>query len=453
MSEKQEKKLVQIVREVVGDVIQVAGDVKIQLIPKKAVAIVIAIAVLIISVILVKGFFEFRVFRHIQLNDCVMGSGPLKVGISSFQVYGGSSKIGKDFSERLARSLSPTLEGIATIWNGCIDVEGDNALEQENNAFRTARDLGLDIVIYGNIRFQGNIWKVEPKFTLYDEGTSAFCGAHEVLGSHTLGTPIEIGSSIKGSLALVSSEVLEQRISLLAMLLRGIYYYASAQYDKAIASFHEGIEFMESNEKMGLQDEASIKALFYLFWGNAKGKQNELKEALNFYQEALSLKPGYPRAFIGMGSIHYLLALEAFSSSQKPTLTDAVDELNEAIRAYDKASHLCAGLETCGCLLPKISFGKGQTFLLWAFVLSKRGEKAEGMLETAQQTFLETIELTRRCEGAQEIRSESFARLGLISLQKGNLRLAQEWYRKAYETAVSPQRRAFFKERLERLSK
>ena len=173
----------------------------------------------------------------------------------------------------------------------------------------------------------------------------------------------------------------------------------------------------------------------YLFQGNAALRAEQLELAEASYRDALAIDPQYSRAYAGLGSTYYLLALR---SGESGSFEPDADNLEQALQHYQNA--LDAEHQPVTADIPaKVAFGKGVVYLtMWL--------AGQDRMEAAVDHFNEVIEAYNGGENPrlQEAASEAHAHLGLIARGNEDIQVAIQEYTSAVELATNPARRGLY---------
>lgn len=393
--------------------------------------------------------------------------GYFNIAVSDFVVINGDKKtemqsmsLANAISEQIQSQISDGYVGgelPVTVWGPAQieKVNGSTQSERAQQAEKLAELIGADIVVCGVIDNTNIPWNLTIEFYIsplsFYEADDMFIGAES--GYYQLGEPIALAGLDSTAERIQIGTAISSRINVLSQIVLGLAYYLppTPDYQNALSVFDNVLHTLTLNSQF--IDKQSLKVV-YVIAGNVAGRATvddfdndtlALSEA--YYRDALDVDPQYARAYIGLGSVYYLQAIEKFSRTKKIEDID-VKNLEEAHVYYQMAVEalnqpLLADIDV------KYHFGVGQVYLLQWMV----GDVSKG--DMAIQEFEEIIrkyETTHNFR-IQEMASEAHARLGLIYSSSTNpdLLLAAEEYKKAAELARNLERRELFQKKYEKL--
>lgn len=216
-----------------------------------------------------------------------------------------STSISQNISQEVYTSIENNLQEVKNEY-GKLEIEllplsripsvhGQTLDEIEMKIQTLAQNADADIVIYGILTKDSasNSADIELFFYLPEDSTFGF---PEFIGQDTWSSDIKypLGNEPQASLDKdkISGEISNKAKSL-AYSIYGVWKYSVGEYETSNELFQK------ATENIPLQDAKGL-SVWYLWWGNSALKLNDYKNAYNYYQTALNLRPGYARAFIGL---------------------------------------------------------------------------------------------------------------------------------------------------------
>ncbi|MCK6577687.1 MAG: tetratricopeptide repeat protein [Anaerolineae bacterium] len=316
-------------------------------------------------------------------------------------------------------------------------VAGATLEEREANAaalvqrLKEAHNARADIVVYGVVSESGSRVAVQPEFYV----TDTWPELSELYGRFGLSSAL-YARNIDQSRAL--SGELSNRSQVLAFITQGLVQMITANYDSASRAFGTALSLN--------QDVVGRDVMFVLRGNSAIGNYNlivsrgfsgsELREVRRLpeliaqaeadFRAALGENPDYARAYAGLGTAEYLLAMESSRVSRSFDLEsgalDAIETtFQNALSAPDSPES--ADIDA------KVAFGVGQVEVIR--MLSGETEAAA----RARAQFEQVISLYD--DGAnlriKELAAEATARLALIARYEGDYEGARAGYSQALE--------------------
>lgn len=205
-----------------------------------------------------------------------------------------------------------------TVWGPKDGVPPIAAGEVES---RTA-ELNANLLVYGAIgRADDGDWQLQPLFYLSDRAAQSASAelAGELQGSHALGKAIRYSPSAE--LQGDANAEIQRRMEALRLLVRGFLYYSqeSAEgYAKALREFEAATktEWGQAEDKTGQEilyfflGGAHLQQLIFAVQENASVEERRemIYSALDGYERAVELNPGYLRAVNGQAAGYAQLA-------------------------------------------------------------------------------------------------------------------------------------------------
>lgn len=351
-------------------------------------------------------------------------SGDFRIAVTGFTQTGGEvdGAIIRDLTESIYLQIDKSFKGLdipftVQVWGpelaGSID-EPDPKKRAET-AEKIAAGIGADVVVYGVVDTHDQVWKVTPEFYVSDRNLS---DAHEITGQHQLGMPfIALGDS-QFARRLEVSRKMTSRAGLLSQITIGLAHYASQNNREALTIF-QSLENDESWEDIG------GKAMLYVLISSAAGQLDDINLAEKSFDDALSEDPEYARAYVGLGFIYYLKALQSAQSSDNLSQIDdeqlqrSIDMLEAARKAKNK---------------PELSDISTKIHYVLGLVYLAQSLADESVLTTLAIQEFEAV-LADFDDGknprVREMAAESHARLGLIYALSESLEPAADHYEEA----------------------
>ncbi len=206
----------------------------------------------------------------------------------------------------------------------------------EVEAAKRARELGADILIYGNLQSSQVPAGFTPKFYI-TQALSATDELDQIKGNHQLGQaiavnmPLDLRGDARARLGLTSQ--LDARMRLLARLTIGLLYDLTGDPATAAGVF-EGAAALP----LAQQDGAEVLHYFtgkqYLYV-----KPRRLDDAQAAFERALAINPAYARAQVGLGGVCVYRALQIKPPDQRLALLPGCAVAYERALAGARAAH------------------------------------------------------------------------------------------------------------------
>jgi tetratricopeptide (TPR) repeat protein len=230
--------------------------------------------------------------------------------------------IGRDRSES---ALSYTIWGSSNLSPTLYD-------ERQFNTRTLAEQVNANIVVYGTVVEDGRNGALIVGFSVLDV---PFADAAEVLGSYTINRPIRYNIPFSDAFSQeTTSAELEQRLEILAVILRGVSASFDPQkergYTEATARFDEALVMIEQTTP-GTQEEVTpctsdtvnmqtplnqsqgnqqLESTIWLLKANAAARAGAFEDAEVWYTRALTLNCSYARPYLGLAVLKTRLALQ-----------------------------------------------------------------------------------------------------------------------------------------------
>lgn len=376
---------------------------------------------------------------RLNSSNVVPMSGDINVAVMQFSVFGSedpqiAAPIAGDLAASLFTELGAELrayrksdfiiqtQGPASIG----EVPVSSTMARIDQLEKVAKSAHAHVVVGANVVIARNRTVVTPEFYL---SSTQIRDAEELTGHHTLGPISEFGSPEDNP--AVRREIrraLLQQVRAITSFTLGLGLYNRGELNEAKEQFTAALDAWVDDQD---------RALAYLFLGNTAGRSGDLLQAARHYDQAIKITPRYLRANLGLAELAYQEGrgtCEARSINAK--------KLNLALRLYQDVKERRPQADA---LTLKASFGVGRVYLC----LSQSGT-GDHWAE-AEREFRTVAATPDESQRAHELRSESYANLGLIYLpSKGTrqpesqYRRAEKAYLKAIDLSPSPARQALF---------
>ncbi len=257
-------------------------------------------------------------------------------------------------------------------------------IANDADAERVARQIGAQLVIYGNFEITGT-----PKLTLGMYVPTAVNVADELTGRFSLGSPLDMAFPMTQEAAKGIQLHLNDRQRLMSRWAIGLAYDLYGRKEKALEMFLSAVE-KAKHLNTGLDVSYFLVGREYLFL-------RKTQEAENAHKNALESNQNYVRAHIGLGDVYF-----QYATLMTPTLAIETDAFARAASEYAQAE-ATAGLQPeAHQLLPLARLGLGLTKVLQAAALDSIERKTEALpLFTDGIRLVEPAltEISRRPEG------------------------------------------------------
>ena len=290
-------------------------------------------------------------------------------------------------------------------------------IANEAEAIKRAKEIGADILIYGNLKASQTPVGFVPKF-LITQGLSNTDELDQIKGNHQLGQPISIkmpldlSGDVKTRTALVGQ--LDARMNLLSRLTIGLLYDLVGD-PKTAASVLEGAASLPLAQTDGAEVLHYFTGKQYLFV-----KPRRLDDAQAAFERALAINPSYARARVGLGSVCFYRAQDIKPPNKRldnGLLQHCIDAYNEALRVARDTNDRAAETQAL------IGLGAARRLMAEAYVFISDYAQAEPLFSGA----IEAMEAAQKQIGKDEHRLLGMLaeNLGDAYQEKADLRLRQ----------------------------
>lgn len=303
------------------------------------------------------------------------------------------------------------------------NINGSTPAEIEASVEAISRKLDADIVLYGIVTkgTSEDSANVEPFFFLAENSTFGF---PEFVGQDSWGSTFEypFGNGIDETLKRDDLlQAFSARTTALAYSIYGAWKYSIGDYVNSYNLLQKAVETTTLQDTKGL-------SVWYLWWGNAALKLEQFDNARTYYQNALSYRPGYARAYIGLAETtisqaNALLATVGLENANE-FLDFATTMLQDAASASDRPKS--ADIDT------KVEFGLGR--IAQTQYYTQLNQNPELLLEDAAKHYTKvTTEYKQGNRRISEQAGLSFMHLGEIAIEESNYKIAYENFTRALE--------------------
>jgi len=258
-------------------------------------------------------------------------------------------------------------------------VTGDTADEVSRSAAETAARLGADMLIYARRTPDQDSPGVELEFYLAPRADYDY---EDLQGGFQPGCSLALD---QGSDAPALQETLAPCASTLAWIALGLAEARLGHSLEALEAFltasraspdSEAIQFFLGREYLFLVDRESVLEF---------AREDFERQAEQAFRRSIELAPGYPRAYIGLGSVHAKRARRMISglpgnAVDPETLAEASRTVDQAVENYTQALELSSppvGNHSTGIPIDSVArLGLGNGYLLKGRVLAAQGDRA-----------------------------------------------------------------------------
>jgi tetratricopeptide (TPR) repeat protein len=393
--------------------------------PRHRLRLAIAGAVAVVAVLVIGGLLLLA-RGQLDRTRAPASDGVVKFAVVDFgQVDDRGQIVPWDDGARLSESVYlrlrdelqaiPVLQGLVQV-----DRQSIRSLQGRQNEARTeaarqlARQLGAQLLIYGNLERRGGQDLFVPEFQV-----TALAGAEELVGPFQLGTPIPTPHSAAGIGTLpVLGEALRARSEVITLFSIGLTYLLVKNPAQAVAYFERARDVPGWTESTG-------REVIYLFLGSAyrsRGGDGDSERAYEAYQMATTINPEYSRAYLGLGNIHY----DRFVRSSRTDFT----ELDLAQESYERAR--TARIQPVGAQVDV----KARMSLANLFLTRAQYDQGD-YFPRAQQEFQQVVaEYEAGDSELQPFAANAYLGLGVIQERwAGDFLQARRFYEKSYALA------------------
>lgn len=295
---------------------QVFGNVVFQLLSTRAVIVILA-AVAIAAVV---SLYLYRIAQK-----PAQMTGDFNVAVAQFGEVTDEGIVSSALATQISKLLFDFLDSEYKATDFGLDIQVAHkkigVLTEDREAEQLAYDIGADMVIYGSVFVIGDEAILSPKFYVADQPDTG-----ELTGQHQLALPIQFDISSLSFEDKVNTE-LRSRAAILVHFTKGLVYLSASNLDAASHSFQEAIREAETRDPFDGQEG------LYLFAAHANRRQGNFEKAAENLDQALSLNPGYARAYLARGNIYYDQGVPLWDQTK---LDAALSEYERALEAPDQ---------------------------------------------------------------------------------------------------------------------
>ncbi|MCB9107190.1 MAG: toll/interleukin-1 receptor domain-containing protein [Anaerolineales bacterium] len=392
----------------------------------------------IISLVAILGFVSYRTFspaaaptptppQNSLFDVLVADIGQIDTGGQPT-----TSDEGRQISERIFESLQLEFENLPVgvqqdfkpvVWHDRLrPLPGGQKIGligTGDEAAQLAQDTGAAMVVYGNLDLIDDPSRFTPEFYV----ASLDGEADGIVGSDQFGAPIELSSGSNGGdlAALNLNKKLNTRTVALSRFTLGLMYDLSGFHRDALDIFQTALDALDL-------DETGAEPVFNYFAGRSALFLGEDETALDYFQAAL--EGDYPRAHIGLGSVHQFRAQAALRQGIE------TDDIDQAITQYQAAVNdpaLSSTLKTAAQL------GLGQAYRVKGDILARLAGQPEEAFQWLDRAVKELEAVLDPLRETQQYRylGQAYLTLGAIYTLEGRLRadppVSKIFYEKAHE--------------------
>lgn len=280
-------------------------------------------------------------------------------------------------------------------------IEGDNYQAQIDHAVRRARELGADLLIFGNLTVLSDRTAADVYFYLAPTHLS---GAEEMAGDYRLLDRLEVAGSLLDN-AVTNSELRSHLLAhteALAAFAFGIGYFNRQQYNEASRWLETAREeLVKGGNRQQL-------AVIELFLGSTAAQLDDLPLAQSFYNAAIAHDPGFARALLGRGQVRFLRERAAGNCTKDKI---HVAEIEHALADYQEALSLRAS--DLAAIPTKVDLYRGTAYLCLA--LARAGENYWEQSQSHLERVVTEFEMAGDTR-LQYLAGQAYARIGVLHL-------------------------------------
>jgi tetratricopeptide (TPR) repeat protein len=309
-------------------------------------------------------------------------------------------------------------------------VEGNTPAERAAAAQAMAARLNAQMVVFGNINTRKSPAELVLEFWMAPQAGYEF---EDLQGPYQAGAPIPILEPSRPGIE--AQPEINRQASTLAWLALGLTHMRFGQSSEALQSFRKAEEFSPDSEVV--QFFIGRESLF-LSAQDAARQETLSQAAEQAFRQAAVLKPNYPRAYIGLGSVYndraqrLLLSVpvDAAQALSAARLAEAAALVEQACASYNRVLQLPAETKPPGIpidLTAHLSIGK---CLRLKGEIQYRSGQVDAGVETLQQAAREMEPLVQPLKDAGQERylAQTYETLGTVYQQLGYLsELKMDW--------------------------
>lgn len=340
--------------------------------------------------------------------------GDYNVAVAGFEILGTGSGMesATELTNNIANAIDREIGSMEQQMGQRIDIRlparvgtisGATEKERAMQASVLAQALNAHLVIYGVVEVDGASAHIKPEFYVRSDG---FSEAAEITGQYRIGSPVPIEKVENIALRREVSGVIESRFRALTFVIYGLADLAVGKYDGALTSLQQALETKAWDNP----------DVLYVLLGNSALRLGDMDQAKRNYESALAVNPSFSRAYVGLGSTSYMMALGNVSSNSYDSVD--LDLLDQAIGQYQHALDETMEHPPLAEVPSKARLGLGQSYLLKAQTLGAHGDTESQAQYTAMavQAFHAVASAFTDGENSrvQELAAHAHAHLGLI---------------------------------------
>ena len=396
------------------------------------------------TIMLLVGAYD----RFIVSDDIEQMDGAVNVAVPVFSASGsldsGSLELAAArIAKNAATNQTNLLTGLAGEYGLLADsflVWGPDEIKIKGSPGKIANDLLADIVIDATLEFDRDSSKVTPSF--YFSGRKFIdSDAEELVGLHRLGpTVIARGPPDSAQAQATIDAALNVHWGIIAKVTLGLDYYGAGDVETAIELFQSAVKTADDN-----WEDRSGAEVFYLYLANALGRNGDIQEAHDAYEEALEINPGYARANVGLAETIFQLELLP-SGICRSDLTDRAP-IDRAIEMIEGARETSLSLPLTDLQHTKTSLLLGRMHLCLFLAEFESFQLSEGFLNSVFDSTKNLGDFgVRERSRWEDIAAESWATLAVMysKSQPDQIDLQAEAYSNAIDLSAVFNKRALF---------
>lgn len=277
-----------------------------------------------------------------------------------------------------------------------------------DQAERVAGKTNAHLVIYGDVALSGENATISPKFYVAESFRPV---ASELTGQHRLALPLVFSTSEILQYEGGVNDEMRRRAAILIDFTRALVYLKLENPVRALETVDATIRRVQTYGQFDGQE------VFYLVGAEAARRQQDFNSSQHYVDQALSINPNYARAYIAQANIYF-----------------EQDELDEALKFYQKAAELKD--QPYGAFIrEKANFGMGNVYA-YRYQFPEAEDKpdlAKNALEH-YSVLIDSYESQPR-ENLKEITAWAYFMSGLMHQGEGDFAAARQAYRRSLNLA------------------